>query len=131
VLEKILKLVALVPPDHNAKPSDHYQWRWLVTLWVYAVSMTVFWGFGWSPLPYSPIGNLDHQVGELKSAVVCSNLKSDLERARAELYAVQREIEMNGPQVTETVLKRRADLETQVRDNETRYEKNGCYTVIG
>ena len=80
----------------------------------------------------SPIETVHAQVGELKNALVCSNLKSDLDRTRAELYAVQREIEVTpATELTETVLRRRSDLQNALRDNEARYEKNGCYAVIG
>lgn len=102
-----------------------------MTGWLYAIGVTGMWGFGLTPLPYSPVGNLEHQVGELKSALVCSNLKSDLERTRSELYQVSREIEMGGATVTETVLRRRAELQDALKDNEARYEKNGCLLVIG
>ncbi len=34
-------------------------------------------------------------------------------------------------ELTETVLRRRADLQTLLRENETRFEKNGCYSIIG
>ena len=142
MFEKILKLLSLSPPA-TAPPDadvalraaierDHAHWRWLVTAWIYGIAITTAWGFGWTPLPYSPLGNVEKQVGELKSALVCSNLKTDLERTRSELYAVQREIEMTPPdELTETVRRRHAELQAAMRDNETRYEKHGCYTVIG
>lgn len=103
-----------------------------MTITLYAMVVTVAWGFGWTPIPYSPLGILDIQVGDLKNALVCSNLKTDLERTRGELYSVQREIEMTPPaELTETVLRRRQELQNAMRDNEVRYEKHGCYTVIG
>jgi hypothetical protein len=56
-------------------------------------------------------------------------LKTDIERIRSDLYAVEREIEI--APVTETVIRRRAELRNALDDNEKRYETLGCFTVIG
>jgi hypothetical protein len=130
VFEKLFKFLSIAPPSETSPPADHTHWRWTVSIWLYAVIITVAWGFGWTPLPFSPVGEVQAQVGELKSALVCSNLKTDLERIRTELYDVQREIE-TAPTVTETVRRRYAELQAALKDNETRYEKHGCYTIIG
>jgi len=132
VLDKIFNRLGLVPPSADATPEQQAQWRWAVTAWVYAITITTVWGFGWTPVPHSPLETVNREVGELKSAVVCSDLKTALERTRSDLYAVQREIEMTPPnELTETVLRRRSELQNTMRDNETRYEKHGCFTVIG
>lgn len=98
-------------------------WRWAVVTWLTIITLS----FGWQ------LSMLKEEVASLSESIVCSNLKSDIETNRADLYEVEREIElleMENRAVPETMRRRRQELINTMNDNQTRFEALGCPTKL-
>lgn len=117
-------------------PSD-VGWRWVMFSWVVALTIVGAWAMGWTPIGGGPVQmnrvqlhELTLEVAGVKDALVCSNLKTDIEKNRSDLYAIEREIEMQEGDVTDRVRIRRNELSNTLRDNEARFDRLGCLTEL-
>lgn len=110
-MEALAKLIELAV---NGKTG-----RVVVIGWLLALSI----GGGWQ------LNALNHEIAGIKESIVCSNLKSDIEKNRSDLYEVERTIEMlemEGLTVPETTRRRRSQLMDTMRDNEATFQALGC-----
>ena len=105
-------------------------WRYGVLASIITISFFGAWGLGFTSFPGSPVGTLIIEVTGIQESLVCSNLKSDIEVNRKDLYDIDREIEMADGDVTERVLERQSELKNTLRDNDAKFDKLGCITVL-
>lgn len=119
-------------------------WRWIVITVAIAIIATGSWALDMTPIIGGPLWQAKEaslqnkiqidvliiEVAGVQSSIVCSGLRSGIEKNRADLYAIEREIEMADGNVTERVLERRTQLLNTLRDNEVTFRTLGCITVL-
>jgi len=110
-MEALAKIIELAATGHTG--------RAIVLTWLLILSV----GGGWQ------LHALNGEIAGIKESIVCSNLKSDIEKNRADIYEVERTIEMlemEGETVPETTRRRRSQLMDTLRDNEATFGALGC-----
>lgn len=105
-------------------------WRYGVLVSILTLSGLIGWGFGYTSFPGSPVGNLIVEVAGIQESLVCSNLKTNIEVNRKDLYDIDREIEMANGNVTERVRRRQVELTNTLSGNSAKFSKLGCITVL-
>ena len=102
---------------------EESRWKWLMVIWAAILSAGLWYSFG-------QIGDLGSELAGVKDSIVCSNLKGQIERSRGDLYEIEREIERANGNVTDRVMRRRAELLSLVEDSERRFVELGCLQYL-